>query len=217
MCINAFLEDRHKLLVRSVIVLLAPSANLANLTGTYERHFAGEPPYLRFMYQVIRVWQLPVGTLLSGGLGTLPLAPISAVTRAEVPVVIEHMKERLRERRWQSHAKELWTAAYILLGMRYDRAFAKHLLRGVMAMEESTTYQAILEEGALREAREALLCLGQKRFQTIPAAVKRSIAAITDLERLRELRLRVLDVASWQELLALPEPARRSTRRKPKT
>src|SRR5262245_57976819 len=79
---NALLEDRHELLVRSVIVLLAPLANLANLTGKYEKQFAGEPPYLRFRYRVIRVWQLPVATLLSGGLGTLPLAPISAVTRA---------------------------------------------------------------------------------------------------------------------------------------
>src|SRR5262249_52532226 len=154
--------------------------------------FAGEPPYLRFTYRVIRVWQMPVATLLSGGLGTLPLAPISAVTRAEVPAVIERMKERLRGRREQALAKDLWTATYILLGMRYDPAFAKHLLRGVMTMKESTTYQAILEEGALQDAREMLLRLGQKRFQATPAAVKRSVAVITDLERLRELALRVL-------------------------
>jgi len=214
---NALLEDRHEMLVRSVIVLLAPSADLSNLTRVYERGFAGEPPYLRFEYQVIRVWQLPVETILSGGLGTLPLAPISAVTRTEVPGVIERMKDRLRRHGRQSQAKDLWTATYILLGMRYDRAFAKHLLRGVMAMEESTTYQAILEEGAVRGLRKTLLRLGHKRFQGSPAAVKTAIAAITDEARLDELLDRLLDAASWEELLNLPQPARHSTRRKSKS
>lgn len=214
---NALLEDRHELLVRSVIVLLAPSADLSNLTSVYERGFAGESPYLRFEYQVIRVWQLPVKALLSGGLGTLPLATISAVAPAEIPTVIERMKERLRGRRERVLAKDLWTATYILLGMRYNRAFAKHLLRGVMAMEESTTYQAILEEGAVRELRKTLLRQGHKRFEATPAAVKTAIMAITDLERLEELSVRLLDAASWEELLDLPEPARRSTRRKSKS
>jgi hypothetical protein len=84
-------------------------------------------------------------------------------------------------------------------------------------MEESTTYQAILEEGALREARRMLLRQGQKRFQAIPAAVETAIASIMDVEQLEELSLRLWDAASWQELLGLPEVARRSTRRKPKS
>ena len=204
-------------MVRSVLVLLTPSAELSNLTGVYERQFTGEPPYLRFEYQVIRVWQLPVESLLSSGVGMLPLAPIRRGGANRGAGRHRRMKERLRGRREQAHAKDLWTATYILLGMRYDRAFAKQLLRGVMTMEESATYQAILEEGALREARKTLLRQGHKRFQGTPAAVKTTIAAITDLERLDELLEQLLDAKSWQELLVLPEPARRSTRRKPKS
>jgi hypothetical protein len=211
---NAILEDRHELLVRSVIVLLAPSADLSNLTGVYERGFARESPYLRFVYQVMRVWHLPVESLLSSGVGLLPLAPISAVTRTEVPAVIERMKERLRGRREQALAKDLWTATFFLLGMRYEQAFVNHVLRGVMAMEESSTYQWVLEQGALRELRKTLLRQGHKRFQATPVAVKTAIAAIADLARLEELSVRFLDAASWEELLGLPQPARRSTRRK---
>jgi predicted transposase YdaD len=213
---NALLEDRHELLVRSVIVLLSPSANLSNLTGTYERRFAGERPYLRFTYQVIRVWQLPVETILSGSLGTLPLAPISAVTRPEVPAVIERMKDRFRQSGRPSQVKDLWTATYILLGMRYDRAFAKQILRGVLAMEESTTYQAILEEGALREARKNLLLVGNIRFRGTPPTAKKAIEEMTDLTRLEDLLARSQKATSWQELLGLPEQPRRPTRRKPK-
>lgn len=214
---NALLEDRHELLVRSAIVLLAPSADLSNLTGVYERQFDGESPYLRFKYQVIRVWQLPVQTLLSGGLGTLPLAPIGAVPQGEVPVVIERMKERLRGRREHALAKDLWTATFFLLGLRYEQAFVNHVLQGVMAMEESTTYQWVLEQGALREARKNVLLLGQEQFHGTPRAVKKALENITDLARLEELLVRLRKAASWEELLDLPEPSRRSTRRKPKS
>jgi hypothetical protein len=97
---NALLEDRHELLVHSVVVLLRPEANLRTITGVYERRFPdADAPYLTFRYQVIRVWQLPVEPLLAGGPGTLPLAPISAVGEADLPGVIRRMKERLSEPR----------------------------------------------------------------------------------------------------------------------
>lgn len=38
-------------------------------------------------------------------------------------------------------------AAFILMGLRYESAMVQTLLRGVGQMRESTTYQAILEEG----------------------------------------------------------------------
>jgi predicted transposase YdaD len=213
---NALLEDRHERLVRSVIVLLAPAADLSNLTGVYERGFAGESLYLRFVYQVIRVWELPVETIFSGSLGTLPLAPISAVTQAEVPAVIERMKERLRERREHTLAKDLWTATFFLLGLRYEDDFVSRVLQGVRAMEESTTYQWVLEQGALREARKNLLLLGRQQFHRTPKTVKTALENITDLARLEELLVRLRKAASWEELLGLPEPARRSTRQKSK-
>jgi predicted transposase YdaD len=216
---NAILEHRHELLVRTVLVLLAPSADLSNLTGVYQRQFEGESPYLRFEYQVIRVWQLPVEKVLSGGFGLLPLAPISAVTPAEVPRVIERMKDRLRERKRSLDAKDLWTATFLLLGMRYDSVYAQHLLRGVITMEKSTTYQWILEQGreqgALRELKKTLLLMGRQQFPSTPRAAKAAIEAITDLARLEELSVRLLTASSWEELLGLPE--RRSSRRKTKS
>ena len=56
---NVLVDNRHGLTVRSVAVLLRPEANLSNLTGLYERQFAGQEPHLMFRYQVLRVWQLP--------------------------------------------------------------------------------------------------------------------------------------------------------------
>src|SRR5262245_51943748 len=88
---NTALDDRHELLVRRVAVLLHPGADSPQLTGRFERAFPGEAPYASWGYQVVRVWQLPVEALLTGGAGTLPLAPISDVREADVPRVIERM------------------------------------------------------------------------------------------------------------------------------
>jgi predicted transposase YdaD len=214
---NGLLENRHELPVRSVVILLRPQAELSNLTGVYEGQFPGEAPYLTFRYQVLRIWQLPVGRLLAGGFGTLPLAPISAVTPAQLPGVIEQMKERLRGQP-RSQVSNLWTATYLLMGLRYEDALIERLLAEVIAMEESVTYQAIIakgeQRGALREARKMLLLQGREQFgEPPPPEATATIEAIDDLERLEQLSLRVLRATSWQELLDLPRPAPRRRKR----
>lgn len=129
---NALLEDRHDLLVRSVVVLLTPDANLAAINGRYVRAFPGEEPHIDFRYQVVRVWQLPVEALLRGGLGTLPLTPISAMTKAELPGVVARMKLRVAREARPAVAKELWAASYVLMGLRYQRNLVHQLLRGAI-------------------------------------------------------------------------------------
>lgn len=68
------------------------------------------------------------------------------------------MKQRF-DREAPNQAKELWSAAYILMGLRYERAMLQSLLRGVMNMKESVRYQAILEEGETKgKVEEAPSC-----------------------------------------------------------
>src|SRR5579859_1378915 len=76
--------------------------------------------------------------------------PMSAVTEVELPAIIERMEQRLSDPLGRRQASDLWSAAFILLGLRYSRAMAAQLLRGVVSMKESTTYQMILEEGEAR-------------------------------------------------------------------
>ena len=128
---NALLENRHGPPIHSVVVLLRPEADLRSITGRYEQHMPGAAePYLMFRYQVIRVWRLPAEALLAGGLGTLPLAPIGAVTEADLPGVIVRLKEKLATPRYRKAAGALWTAVDVLMGLRYDRALVEQLLRG---------------------------------------------------------------------------------------
>ncbi|MBY0522704.1 MAG: DUF4351 domain-containing protein [Gemmataceae bacterium] len=68
-------------------------------------------------------------------------------------------------------------------------------------MRESSTYQYILDEGRIEEARKLMRRLGYKRFGKPSEAVNAQLEAISDLERLERMAERVLDATSWQEFL----------------
>jgi hypothetical protein len=214
---NTLLNDRHGLRVRSAVVLLRPEADSPQLTGVHERGFPGEEPYLTFRYQAVCVWRLPPEPLLTGGLALLPLAPISAVTEAELPGIIQRMGRRLSGRRGRRPAPVVWAAAFILLGLRHSPALAAQLFRGVLSMKESSTYQMILEEGrgegAVAEAKKVLRLLGDAAFGPPDARTAAAIERINDLARLEEMLMRVRTAGSWQELLGQPAAGQRKGRR----
>jgi predicted transposase YdaD len=202
---NTLLDTRHGLPVISLVVLLTPRAHLSSINGVYERSSPGQELYLRFHYRVLRLWLTPAETLLNGGLGTLPLAPLGSVTEDELPGVLERMRERLQPVGDRGTIEDVWTATYVLMGLRYEQSLVDHLLQGVLGMEESVTYMAIIEKGEargrLQEARRLILLHGQKRFGPPDDATRAALDAITDIERLEQLHLRVHDVNGWQELL----------------
>src|SRR5438270_794080 len=135
------------------------------------------------------------------------------------------MGRRLGERRARKQAQVVWAAAYVLLGLRYSPSLAAQLFRGVLSMKESSTYQAILEEGraegraegrtegAVAEARRLLRLLGDEAFGPPDARIATAIEGIEDLARLEELCKRLPNAGSWQELLGQPPPGRRPGRR----
>ena len=215
---NGLLDDRHGLPVRSSVVVLQPGADSPQLTGVYERSFPDEEPYLVFRYQVLRVWLLKPEPLLTGGFPLLPLAPISAVTEAQLPGIIQRIERRLTGRRGRRQAPVVWAAAYILLGLRYSPALAAQLFRGVLSMKESSTYQAILEEGrtegAVAEARRLLRFLGEDAFGPPDTQTAVLIDRLDDLARLEELARRVRTAENWQELLPPASQGRRGGRRR---
>jgi predicted transposase YdaD len=209
---HTVLDYRHDLPVLSVAVLLHPEADSRQLTGRVVRALEGERPHAFLGYKVLRVWRLPVEQLLVGGLGTLPLAPISNARRAELPGVVQRMQRRLR-REDRARAADLWAATHVLLGLRYEEEFIRLLLQGVIGMKESVTYQAIVAEGraegAVEEAQKALLLAGRTPFGEPDEATSSAIRSIHDLPRLEEMIARLFEARSWPELLGQPAPRRR--------
>ena len=71
-------------------------------------------------------------------------------------------------------------------------------------MKESSTYQAILEEGRAEALQKTLLRLGRKRFGNPSDGVKAAIQAEADTKRLERMTESLLVVSTWQELLDTP-------------
>ena len=141
-------------------------------------------------------------------IGVLPLAPL-VVEPARVPEVIARLDERFDREASSVTVHELWSATLLLLGLRYDADEARHLLRGVTGMRESSTYQAILqegreegrEEGRVEGARRLLLRLGTRKFGLPDASTAESLERIDDLDMLERLSDDLLTAASWSDLL----------------
>ncbi len=206
---NVLLHEQYALPVHSLVVLLRPKANRSDLTGqvTYE----GRPGRgrLEFRFEVVRLWEVPVETLLTGGLGTLPLAPLGQLpggTAPEegLPAVIGRLVERALAELPEPEAGRLVTGAFVLSGLRIRPEAAVPMFHGVRAMHDSTTYQYIIDEGRLQEAHKLLLRLGRLRFGAPDAPTEAALQAISDLERLERLGDRLISASGWQELLETP-------------
>ena len=140
---NVALQYRHELVVVSGLVLLKPEADSPQWIGQLRSMFPGQEPETAFRYRILRVWEQPPEEFLKG-VGTLPLAPVCAVTNKQIPEIIREVKSKLAD---HPLAPDLWAATYVLLGLKYSNEFASLVLQGVLTMKESVTYQAIIAEG----------------------------------------------------------------------
>jgi predicted transposase YdaD len=164
---------------------------------------------------------LPVGpvTLVDADLVTVSAEADKVIRVAEdvLQPVVRPVGERLkaemqRAELQKSEADKLWNAAYILSGLRLAEAVADQLFQGVIVMEESTTYQAILRkgerkglaEGEAKEARRLVFIIGERKFGPPDPATRAAIDAMTDVARLEELAARLAVAESWAEALAAP-------------
>jgi predicted transposase YdaD len=211
---NVLAFEREKLPVKSVVFLHRPQALVRGVIGRVVYGDAAEHR-LEFTYKLVRVWELRPEALLAAGIGTLPLAPISAVREADLPGLIDAMKVRFDQEVSPERVPELWVATGVLMGLRYSDDIVLHLLRGIRQMRESTVYQAILregldkgreegrEEGRADEARSLLLRIGTRQFGPPDVDVRTRLDAVNDLGRLESLMDRMVDktVTSWAQLL----------------
>jgi predicted transposase YdaD len=216
---NVLLNYRHARPVRSIAILLRAEADGPELTGVHQVRHAEGDAYLDFRYSTVRVWDLDLESVLSGGLGTLPLAPLTRDALADPADAIRRMKQRLSGSLPDEILGELWSATGILMGLKYPDRSIVQLLRGVRAMKESTFYQAILAEGraegrvegraeaerrAVERERRILIAAGGRCFGPPDASVLAALGAIRDEDRLCRLGERLADAQSWDELLATP-------------
>jgi len=211
-------HHRLRLAVLSTVVLLRPQADGPAMSGHYEVRVPTRPrPYHVFEYDVLRLWQVPVDTLLAGGVGILPIAPLADHAAGELPEVVRAIDKRLNAEADREQADKLRAATTVLMGLRHSQDIIDQALKGLWPMwdhvlEDSSVIQEFVRRGEKRgvkigeeranaRLRNVLLHLGQKQFGSPDAATRAIIDAIADPDRLAALSERVLEVKSWQELL----------------
>ena len=170
-----------------------------------------------FRYRVLRVWQMPPEVFLAGGLAVLPLATIAKVRRTDMPRLLERIQERLEQEASGEQADRLRTATFLLMGMKFEKAFVEKLMnRNVL--ELSSTYRALHDEakaeglaeglaegkaeGKAEATRQLILSLGERRFGVASPQTRTALEALTDAGKLATIAERLLSVETWTELLA---------------
>jgi hypothetical protein len=198
---NCLLAAQHDRPVCSAVVLLRTRADSPAMRGPYERSWPAGMCSVTLHFPVVRVWELRVEDMLAAS-GTAPLAPLSgAVTESNLAEVI-HRVEEVFDRDAPSEAGDLWAMTDILMGLKFDAALISRLMKGNRNMRESTTYQAILEEGRIEALRKMVLRLATRRFGAPDAVTRACVEALSEEARLELMLDRVLDAASWDDLLA---------------
>jgi predicted transposase YdaD len=198
--------------VETVLVLLRPKAQASDQTGVHRRLAPNGNLISEFHYRIERVWERSVDYWLQSGLGLAPLALLTDEANVEMESSLDRLRESLEERNLDDRTlKSLLGSTYVLCGLRHDKVRIESLFRRLsMLMEESTTYQAILEEGREKGLsqglsqglRRTLHRLGSKKFGPPTPEVATELQRVNDVARLELLTDRILDVTSWDELFS---------------
>jgi hypothetical protein len=205
---NAALFHRFSVPVHSVVILLRPAADHAGITGRLT--YTGQPRRgkLDFRYEVIRIWEIPADRLLRRGPGVLPLSVLGALPAGVsleegIADVVARLCRRAERTLDQQTANHVLTSTFVLSGLRLQRERARNLFPGIRAVEESTTYQYIIEQGEVKVLKRLLLRHGTRKLGAPAKKVKAAIEQfdVDDLRRLERMFEGIATATSWDEIL----------------
>jgi predicted transposase YdaD len=214
---QAVLRNRFHLPVHSVVFLLRPDSYRPTMTGRVDFETAEGRGKMDFRYELIRLWELPAERLLQAGIGVASLAVLGKFAapgdlESGLLEVAKQLERRARtEVATPAEANDLLATVTVLMGLRVNREVARALIQRARRMEESTTYQLILEKGEARGeargetkgARKTLLALAQKKLGRPTKKTLAVLDKINDLDRLVRMNEAILDVKTWDQLLAV--------------
>jgi hypothetical protein len=201
---NVLATSRYGRPVRSIVILLRREANAAGLTGELIRVDAQDREYLRFRYDLIRLWEMPAEPFFTGPIGILPLGLLTDQAQTQLVQQLEKVNNRVQVEASPTQSPDVLKTCILLLGLRYDKQELAHLLKGVRGMKESAGYQFIEDLGRAAESKESIREIGQERFGPLPNEIDSRLDKIEDLARLRRIHKRLLKAADWNDLLATP-------------
>jgi hypothetical protein len=190
--------EKYRLPVHSCVVLLRRPADSPVLTGAYKQRSRGVMPYLTFRYRVVRLWQVPVNTLLLPGSSVAVAGVLSdygTLTADEIALRIATCINVISDIDTRAM---LFTIAYNLAGLRFNDSQADIMFgREISVLEKySSTVQATLRRG---EAR--LLLTSAEQIFGAPSQEILDKVRNAKSKKLVEWNLRIGKAQSWTELV----------------
>ncbi len=220
---NILAERHHKMLVKSVAILLREEKNPSDVTGEYivrddsiPLPEPGQPdPGLihHFRYHVIRLWEESLDDLMAFGLNLLPLALLTRDGNENLQQTFARAENELRKSDLADKIKGDLMSLMINIG---GLAHKKEVLGGLYMsvgniLEESWVFQDIKGKGHVEGRVEGevaslvknILRLGTKRFGTPESSVQEKIQLLTDVPQLEQMLDNVLTATSWDDILKI--------------
>ena len=190
--------EKYRLPVHSCVVLLRRPADSPVLTGAYKQRSRGVMPYLTFRYRVVRLWQVPVNTLLLPGSSVAVAGVLSdygTLTADEIALRIATCINVISDIDTRAM---LFTIAYNLAGLRFNDSQADIMFgREISVLEKySSTVQATLRRG---EAR--LLLTSAEQLFGAPSQEILDKVRNAKSKKLGEWTVRIRTAQSWAELV----------------
>jgi len=190
--------EKYRLPVHSCVVLLRRPADSPVLTGAYKQRSRSVMPYLTFRYRVIRLWQVPVKTLLLPGSSVAVAGVLSdygTLTADEIALRIAACINVISDIDTRAM---LFTIAYNLAGLRFNNNQADIMFgREISVLEKySSTVQATLRRG---EAR--LLLTSAEQIFGAPSQEILDKVRNAKSKKLVEWNVRIRTAQSWAELV----------------
>lgn len=220
---NVRLYRRHRQLVVSVLLLLRRNADHATFTGQLrieDPTQTGDALH-DFRYQVLRLWEMPVETLLAGDPFLLPLAILSDESGSGGDARVRAVMQAVQNRVVQpdvTHAvgAEILAVMGTILGVRYNGKKLEAMLRYMLKLESwvrESSYHKLLQEQYMKEglekgleagreeaSRSLILTLGRKRLGEPTQETLIALNGLTDATRLQEMAAHLLEYESWDDL-----------------
>ncbi|MEL6853750.1 MAG: Rpn family recombination-promoting nuclease/putative transposase [Cyanobacteria bacterium J06607_13] len=142
-CLRIYRRFPHRPL-RQIVIYLKPSQSPEVFRDTFEL------PNTRHRFEVIRLWEQSPSAFFSSP-GLLPLAVLTDAP--DRTTVLREVAGRIEQIENVDVQKNLTASTDILAGLLLEKAIVRQILRTEL-MQDSATYQAIIEEGRQKGRQE---------------------------------------------------------------
>lgn len=214
---NVLATREHNRKVFSCVIYLRKDSNIAKSPLVWKLSNGKE--ILRFHFEVIKLWEIPVEILTQSGLvGLLPLVPLAK--GGEQHEAVEEMITELVAHKEYGLLQLAKTFASLVYKDKADHEWLERsftVYRSIL--EDSWVYQEIIQkgmeqglqqglqqgfqQGELIALRQAMLDVIEEKFPEVVPFVEKPLENITDKAVLRRLLVKMITVQSPQEVIQI--------------